>query len=569
MLVRLWSPAFKIDGNSREPIEFRPGLNLVEGGAEAENSIGKSTVLEIIDFAYGGKRFLSSDAVRLPQAVGHHPIYFTIRLSGVDFHYSRDTSRPDLIQPYIDKNWTTPAGEALGIDEYLNQLLTAYGLNELGTSFRDLVGRFCRVDVSELSLLDYPLASVPQEPAAKGAAALLRLLNVYQEIEKTQRALTKAQDEKKLLNSMAKSKLSRYISITKKAERQEAEDLLQAARNELARHKVKVDLELFEERDKAEAEQQQLRAQLRPIETSINAFRGRLAAVNATLNGESRITTDDLEHFYEYFPNANKELLETVEMYHHKLVGILREQLLEQQQLYETSIAALQAQASRVISSIHALGESVELDDEIYQESGELVATIRQYEQQIEMFDKTQAIEARRKELKAELEQAIPRKLNSLAAAINDEMREFNRALYPDTKRLPPILSFKLGRNAVTYDFDHNGDTGAGNKSKNLILLDLAILQLTPLPFLIHDSALTKQIAFDPVRNLLSLYEETRHLESQADEPKQVFYSFDAAKAYGETALGSVENTRVIKLGEGPHALYGFTWNVEKEGANK
>ncbi|WP_341827343.1 DUF2326 domain-containing protein [Trueperella pyogenes] len=569
MLVRLWSPAFKIDGEPRAPIEFRPGLNLVEGGDEAENSIGKSTVLEIIDFVYGGRRFLSSDAVKLPQAVGHHTIYFTIRLNGVDFHYSRETSRPDLIQPYADKDWKTPAGQALSIDEYMNQLLTAYGLDELGTSFRDLVGRFCRVDASDLSVLDHPLAAVPQESASKGAAALLRLLDVYKEIEETQAALTKAQEEKKLLESMAKSGLSQYISITKKSERKEAEERLQTARNELAKHKIKVDLDLFEERDQAEAEQQRLRAQLRPIETSINAFRGRLAAVNATLNGETRITTDDLEHFYEYFPQANKQLLETVEMYHHKLVGIMHEQLLEQQQLYETSIATLKAQASRVMRSIHALGESVELDDEVYRENGELVASIRQYEQQIDMYDKTLAIDEHRKELKAELEQTIPQKLDSLAALINEKMRDFNKALYPDTNRLPPILSFKLGRNAVTYDFDHNGDTGAGNKSKNLLILDLAILELTPLPFVIHDSALAKQIAFDPVRHLLKLYEQTGALKSEAEEPKQMFFSFDAAKAYGEAALGSVAGTRVIRLGEGSHALYGFTWNVEEEGTQE
>ncbi|MDO5722519.1 MAG: DUF2326 domain-containing protein [Actinomycetaceae bacterium] len=560
---------FKIDGQARKPIEFRPGLNLVEGGDEAENSIGKSTVLEIIDFVYGGKRFLSSDAVRLSQAVGHHAIYFTIRLNGVDFHYSRDTSRPDLVQPYIDKGWKTPAGQALGIDEYMDQLYFAYGLKPLDASFRDLVGRFCRVDASDLSVLDHPLSAAPKEPAHKGATALLRLFNLYKEIEDTQEALKTAQNEKKLLESMAKSGFSQYISITKKSERKEAEQRLQSAKTELAQHKIKVDLDLFEERDQAEAEQQRLRAQLRPIETSINTFRGRLAAVNATLNGQTRLTTEDLEHFYEYFPNANRELLETVEMYHNKLVGIMQEQLLEQRQLYETAIASLKAQMSRLMRSIHALGESVELDDEVYQESGELVASIRQYEQQIEMYDKTQEIEERRKQLKAELEQAIPLKLNKLAAALNAKMREFNDALYPNERRRPPLLSFKLGRNAVTYTFDHNGDTGAGAKSKNLLILDLAVLHLTPLPLLIHDSALIKQIAHFPVRHLLDLYEQTRNLGSQAGEPKQVFFSFDATKKYGEEALGSVAEARVIRLGEGSHALYGFTWNVEEEGTHE
>lgn len=50
---------------------------------------------------------------------------------------------------------------------------------------------------------------------------------------------------------------------------------------------------------------------------------------------------------------------------------------------------------------------------------------------------------------------------------------------------------------------------------------------------------------------------------SGAGEPKQIFFSFDATKAYGPQAEELVKTTRVIHLGDGPEALYSFTWNTE------
>lgn len=74
-----------------------------------------------------------------------------------------------------------------------------------------------------------------------------------------------------------------------------------------------------------------------------------------------------------------------------------------------------------------------------------------------------------------------------------------------------------------------------------------------------HPRSRPVPIAFDPVRLLLDLYEQTSMVEGEAREPKPVFFSFDAVKTYGEKALGAVAEARVIRLGEGSQVLYGFT----------
>lgn len=562
MLTRLWSPAFKNKGETRPVIEFHAGLNIVEGADGAQNSIGKSTVLQIIDFIYGGKDFLRSDAVTLPQAVGHHVIYFTLTIQGSEYHFGRDTSRPGFVTSFSDHDWKTQIQD-IPLDEYMAFLLNSYGLSNSGTSWRDLVGRFSRDDESDLALLDKPLAAVARESDADGAVALLRLFGAYDEIEQIQSRYESVRTEVSALDAMAKGSYSNYIKLTKKSDRNQAEkDLLSAKAEAMQLHR-QADLDLFEAERRARQEQQHLRTQLRPLTAQLDELAGKLAIVEATLAGSTRITTKDLEDFYSFFPNADREKLETVEFYHHALAGILEEQLNEQRQYYSAQVEALRTEIHRQKANIIALGETVQLDDETYNRSLELNTKITQLEEQIRTFDRNQDLKVERRELKKRIDDSIPQLLGDLTSLINSQMREVNKALYPDKHRTCPQFQFKAATKGVSYSFDHNGDKGSGAKSKNLVLFDLAVLRSTPLPFLIHDSAIIKTIAFAPVAELLEVYGQTSYLRSGANEPKQVFFSFDATKAYGTKAETAVAAYQVLHLDDGNEALYGFTWNIE------
>lgn len=56
MLIEIYCEKFKTYNNApRGRITFKEGLNVVEGDDFGSNSIGKSTFLMCIDFAFGGK----------------------------------------------------------------------------------------------------------------------------------------------------------------------------------------------------------------------------------------------------------------------------------------------------------------------------------------------------------------------------------------------------------------------------------------------------------------------------------------------------------------------------------
>ena len=61
MLKEIVCDAFKANGKPRGPITFHKGLNTIPGGAAAENSIGKSTFLLVIDFCFGGSTEAMAD----------------------------------------------------------------------------------------------------------------------------------------------------------------------------------------------------------------------------------------------------------------------------------------------------------------------------------------------------------------------------------------------------------------------------------------------------------------------------------------------------------------------------
>ncbi|WP_052029926.1 helix-turn-helix domain-containing protein [Rothia aeria] len=173
MLVSVWSDKFRNNGQVRPPIMFHPGLNTVRGGQSAQNSIGKSTLLFIVDYAFGGSTFAKSKAVSA-KAEGAHTIYFTFRFNDVDYYFSRTTNVPGFVQTYEDPEYKNPA-ERWEFDEYVGWLKHQYGLSGMDASFRQIVTRFARIQQKALSNVETPLQGPGREPVATGLAVMRQL----------------------------------------------------------------------------------------------------------------------------------------------------------------------------------------------------------------------------------------------------------------------------------------------------------------------------------------------------------------------------------------------------------
>ncbi len=135
-------------------------------------------------------------------------------------------------------------------------------------------------------------------------------------------------------------------------------------------------------------------------------------------------------------------------------------------------------------------------------------------------------------------------------ADVNATMAGYNTKIYADRKTSPELDIKSINR----YTFSTPKDGGTGTQYKGLIVFDMAMLALTPLPVIVHDSVILKPIENEAIENIFKIYNST---------PKQVFIAIDRASAYTQEAQNILESSQVLRLSTGAGALYGRVWNVK------
>ena len=120
------------------------------------------------------------------------------------------------------------------------------------------------------------------------------------------------------------------------------------------------------------------------------------------------------------------------------------------------------------------------------------------------------------------------------------------------------ILSFNLSdlkpdivESATLYLFVENIQY-TGTSFKNMIIYDLAVLNMTNLPILIHDSYLLKQIADMPLEKLLQQYNKSK---------KQIFIALDKIESYTIESQRILKEKKVLELSDNGNELFGYSWS--------
>ena len=115
-----------------------------------------------------------------------------------------------------------------------------------------------------------------------------------------------------------------------------------------------------------------------------------------------------------------------------------------------------------------------------------------------------------------------------------------------------PAIKFGNSRSGKpTYEFWTGDDTGAGANFKGLIIFDLALLRLTELPVIAHDSNIFKNIADLPIDKIMELYNQSE---------KQIFIAFDKEDTFYDVTRDIVYSTKIIELHENGGELFGWSW---------
>ena len=149
------------------------------------------------------------------------------------------------------------------------------------------------------------------------------------------------------------------------------------------------------------------------------------------------------------------------------------------------------------------------------------------------------------KSLGETLDETISSILEEIEIKINQELIRINKEIHTEKKKIPSI---KL--NKSSYTFDHSSNTGTGKSFADLIEFDLAILKLTELPFLIHDSVLFKNIEDQAVDKIIEQY-------SSFD--KQIFIALDGINKFSDLSRSRLLENNIIQLSES-RKLFNRDW---------
>lgn len=297
MLIEMWSPTFKKDGQTREKIHFHPELNVIMGMDLANNSIGKSSSLLAIDFVFGGNSYLKSIAVK---KLGDHPIYFCFQFEK-KFYFSRDTANPDIIT-ICDNNYS-PTGETMELGIFLKKLKKRYHLEAPDLSFRLAISGFFRIAGKNNQNIDFPLQVYSGQKSSESITTLIQLFNLYDNIARYKERL---KDKSEQLSTFRSARKYAFISNLVGGKKQFDLNISEIKR-------LEYDLSHLQDTqqdkiDSGDIEKNQQKIQLRntklELENSLRDKQRRLKLLDISIEFGLYPTESDLTELQQYFPDT-------------------------------------------------------------------------------------------------------------------------------------------------------------------------------------------------------------------------------------------------------------------------
>ena len=554
MLVEVQCDKFVKNGQIREPIRFHAGLNAVLGDDNGSNSIGKSTFLMILDFVFGGTDYVKK-CTDVHENVLEHTVNFTYEFEGKRYHFSRNTIDYNKVIKCDSDYKPLENEQPLTLQEYGVFLCEKYGLTAEDITWRSAVSRFIRVYKRDTLDEERPLNSSKDEKTADTIKNYMRLFDRYAAVAAQIKQAADAEDEKEAFRKTTQQ--YNHVRAAKNAkERTENEARiveLEQQERELAENSNKglLDLDSVTARQVAELTELLInyRRQRARVQTQLNAVRRDMTEQK---KGFKR-TFSDLERF---FPSEEFRTLEDIERFHQKLAKILAEEFKETEKDLATTYVLLGNEIVRIKDQITEIQNVPNVSQAILQEFARITTELNNLREANHNFDELERLKKVAADYAETRDAVIHDQLLAIETAVNQAMREISSTILKNATHLPPVLRLqRLNK----YSFYTPNDGGTGAQYRGLITFDLANMDVAPVPFVVHDSVLLKNIERPVFSEIMKVY------AAQKDKGKQVFMAYDTLDSYGADTRQLIEKHAVLELSPGGNELFGWAWNKEKD----
>lgn len=522
----------------QKQIKFNNSLSVILGTNNGDNSIGKSTFLLIVDFVFGGNTYATKEDIITN--VGKHDIFFAFKFAGKIFKFCRNNQDTKFVWICNDNYECT---EKIELTKYCQWLNKQYKINLPDLSFRNAVGRYMRIYGKDNCDENHPLHYLPNEKSDKAVYSLIQLFNRYLPIKDLRERVNESDEELKAYKKA--QKLDFICNVTSKEYEQNKKEI-EHTKNEIETLASGLNTALLDIDAAASEEAVELKKVLSRLKRYRTKSKLLLDSIEENTHYKFVASNHSLEELTKFFPNANIRHIEEIENFHKKISEIFKDELRSEKHRLEKEISEYDIEIHNYEEQLKSLIKDPNLSKIILSQHARLLKNIDIKQNENKAYEKLQGLNNDNKEIHEKLEKMEAYQLGIIESLINKKMADINNMIYNGTCN-PPIIHFTNTK----YNFYTENDTGTGIAFKGLVVFDLSVLNLTPLPLLVHDSVILKQISDLAIEKIIKLYIENN---------KQVIIALDKQSSYGQQTEGLLNKYSVLKLSSGGQELFGRSW---------
>ncbi|WP_406885182.1 DUF2326 domain-containing protein [Bacillus cereus] len=523
-------------------IRFNSGLNTVLGSAGGSNAIGKSTFLWIIDYVFGGESYYSlTDDIK--KEIGSHIIYFTFEFDEQPYYFYRSTDDPKNVYRSDEEGRFITI---LSLEDFRKFLFQEYKIELPALTFSEITERFFRIYGRENTLEKYPLLVKPREQDEKAVDFLLKLFGHYRILA----SIKSMEEELGIKSSQLKSRQRQKVDIEKIESNQKTIESLRNRLQKLMKNSEEAQLALFGFDTQTFERISAIQKELNIFVRKRNRLQSQLNAIKNNIADNKVDTASEFDSLVHFFPNTNLKAFEEIEYFHKKIREILSEEMDEEIERLQPLIGEYDKEITRLNRKIEESGLAKEMSERVLSQCVNVSKSIDKLEEETAELIHQKELQETRAESEQILEQLLlqqTEKLEEIQDDINLRMEIIN-GVVTERQETAPLLYITPQKGII---FETPSNTSEGTAYKSLVVYDLSILELRPIPALIHDSNILKRIEDVHLERILERYQASR---------RQVFIAFDKADSTTTKAHKILESTAILRLSDG-NELFGRSWS--------
>ncbi|PSU68278.1 DUF2326 domain-containing protein [Photobacterium phosphoreum] len=504
-------------------IKFESGLNTLTGPDDGTNSIGKSSVLMLIDFVFGSDSFLEhcNDVI---EAVGEITIEMDFEFNGVIHSFCRKTNESGKVF-FISEN------KEISIDEYRSHLAKNYDFPESSNSFRSTVTCFSRIWGKDNYNPNLPLNAIPKEKYHAVRTRILKLFSLYEQVKELEKEKNRLTSKNKTITGVFNDG---YVIKNNKKELKNNKKRI-----------IEIDIEIDEL--KKTIENFSLNAEIIVNENNLNLkkqkdilikelyiTKNKLLIVDGNLKFGTKVNKRNFERLKDFFSDINEDRIAKIESFHSGITKIMHKELKNEKKNLEVYISEIEKNINEINDVINESVSILEKPDGLIDKLLTLSIEEKKLTEEVKFSEIKSGIEKLIKSVSLKITDSISVSLEDIDSSVNDKVEEYIN-IYYDQDSIAPKLNLLESK----YEFLHGKDSGTGKSYSNMIALDMSFLYLTYLPILIHDLIIFSNIEDHALEKIFKTYNESE---------KQIFIAIDKIQRFSPETVGLIFDKSFLDL---------------------